>query len=146
MSTKELQEELVTEMRRWQKIEDKAASVTASLIANTTNPLLRLILEIIHRDSMMHYRVQALIADSFTRFPVTLDVEELTEVWDAIEKHLAIEKKMVSNTQQMLEKIKGKKMLIPEYLLNYLLEDEKKHDNLLESLEQVKAGMYPYSG
>ena len=36
-------------------------------------------------------------------------------------------------------------MLVQEYLLNYLLVDEKKHDSLLAQLEAVKKGMYPYA-
>jgi hypothetical protein len=35
---------------------------------------------------------------------------------------------------------------IQEYLLNYLWDDEKKHEALLSILDKVKGGMYPYSG
>jgi len=35
-------------------------------------------------------------------------------------------------------------MVIQEYLLNYLLMDEEKHDRMLETLEKIKSGMYPY--
>jgi hypothetical protein len=31
-------------------------------------------------------------------------------------------------------------------LVGYLLTDEKKHDALLEELEKIKKGMYPYGG
>ena len=30
------------------------------------------------------------------------------------------------------------------YLLGYLLEDEKKHTHMLEALNNVQKGMYPY--
>ena len=32
-------------------------------------------------------------------------------------------------------------MVLQEYLLNYLAEDEKKHNNLLARLEEIKKGM-----
>ena len=31
-----------------------------------------------------------------------------------------------------------------KYLISYLLEDEKKHDKLLEDLKLIKNDMYPY--
>jgi vacuolar-type H+-ATPase subunit D/Vma8 len=52
-----------------------------------------------------------------------------------------LEKKTVAMAQQSLEAIKGKKMVIQEYFLNYLAEDEKKHNNLLSHLEGIKKGM-----
>ena len=33
--------------------------------------------------------------------------------------------------------------MVQQYLLNYLLEDEKKHDKLLDDLELIKKKMYP---
>jgi hypothetical protein len=33
-----------------------------------------------------------------------------------------------------------------KYLLEYLLTDERKHDKLLEEMEKIKKGMYPYGG
>ena len=35
-------------------------------------------------------------------------------------------------------------MLVQAYLLEYLLRDEQKHDVILEKLNEVKKGMYPY--
>ena len=79
-----------------------------------------------------------------THDPVTLTPDELGEIWGSIEEHLAIEKQMVGYVEETLAALKGKHMIVQEYLLNYLHEDEKKHDLLLENLEKVKKGMYPY--
>ena len=35
-------------------------------------------------------------------------------------------------------------MVLQRYLLDYLLKDEEKHEFLLENLEAIKSGMYPY--
>ena len=40
--------------------------------------------------------------------------------------------------------LKGKKMVVQEYLLRYLLEDENKHNHMLDLLAIIKKGMYPY--
>jgi hypothetical protein len=144
MSTKETQEQLVAHMRRWQKIEDAAVASTGKVIEETENPIIRLVMEIIQRDSQMHYRVQELIADSLTTKSLTLTPEELADVWELVERHIEIEKLTVELAQEALSGLRGKKMVVQEYLLEYLLEDENKHNHLLESMATIKKGMYPY--
>jgi hypothetical protein len=145
MSTKELQEKLVEKMKTWQKIEDSAVASTSQIIKESENPLISMVMEIIKADSQMHHRVQEFIVGMYEKQAVALTPEEMGSVWDAIEKHIAIEKKMVAYVEEALESLKGKKMLVPEYLLTYLRADEQKHDDLLAGLEYIKRGMYPYS-
>ena len=141
MSTKEIQQQIVANMKKWQKIEDATVAATGMIIEKTDNPVVHLVMEIIQRDSQMHYRTQEWIADSLESKTVTLTYEELDKIWSLIERHIELEKKTVAMAQQSLEAIKGKKMVIQEYLLNYLAEDEKKHNNLLAHLEGIKKGM-----
>lgn len=143
MSTKELQQNIIDNMKKWQGIEDASVASTGKAMEQTQNPVIRLVLEIIQRDSLMHHRVQQLIADSLEK-TVALTPEELGEVWDQIQNHIKIEKKTMDLAASTLDAIKGKKMLVQEYLLHYLMQDEKKHEDLLEQLEGVKKGMYPY--
>jgi hypothetical protein len=141
MSTKEIQQQIIANMKKWQKIEDATVATTGMIIEKTDNPVVHLIMEIIQRDSQMHYRLQEWIADSLETKTVTLTYEELDKIWSLIERHIELEKKTVAMAQQSLEAIKGKKMVIQEYFLNYLAEDEKKHNNLLAHLEGLKKGM-----
>ncbi|RPJ37876.1 MAG: hypothetical protein EHM27_11995 [Deltaproteobacteria bacterium] len=141
MSTKEIQQQIVANMKKWQKIEDATVATTGLIIEKTDNPIVHLIMEIIQRDSQMHYRIQEWIADSLESKTVTLTYEELDRIWSLIERHVELEKKTVAMAQQSLEAIKGKKMVLQEYLLNYLAEDENKHNNLLAHLEGIKKGM-----
>lgn len=144
MSTKEIQKQIVSNMRRWQKIENASVASTGNVIEKTDNPVVRLIMEIIQRDSQMHYRIQELIADSLESKTITLTPDELGNVWDLIEKHIELEKKTVQFANEALAALKGKKMVVQEYLLNYLLIDENKHNEILEKLGTIKKGMYPY--
>ena len=64
MSIKALQKELAASMRRWQKIENSAIVSTGLVMEKTENPIIRLVMEVIQRDSQMHYLVQQWIADS----------------------------------------------------------------------------------
>jgi hypothetical protein len=143
MTIKELQKELADSMRRWQKIENSAIVSTGLVMEKTDNPIIRLVMEIIQRDSQMHYLVQQWIADSLESKTVSLTPDELNKVWGLIERHTEIEKSMVGIVQEALNSLKGKKMYIQEYLLKYLHEDEIKHTSLLNSLEGLKKGMLP---
>ena len=144
MSQKQVQEEILATMRAWQKIENASVASTGKVIEKTENPIVRLVMEIIQRDSQMHYRIQEFIADSVSTKTVTLTPEELGDVWDMIEQHIELEKKTIALAQQSLNALKGSKMVVQEYLLHYLLEDENKHNNILKQLETIKKGMYPY--
>lgn len=146
MSSKEVQDAIVGTMERWQRVEDASVASTGRVIEKTRNPLIRLVMEIIQRDSQMHHRVQGMIADSLsvpTR-TIKLTPEELGEVWDIIEKHIEIEQRTIELAKEALGAIQGKQLLVQEYLLNYLLIDEEKHNAILEKLNLVKKGMYPY--
>lgn len=145
MSTKEAQEKIVENMRKWQKIENAAVSSTGRVIEETENPIVRLVMEIIQRDSQMHYRVQELIADSLTTKALTLTPDEVGKVWGKIEKHIELEKQTIELAKSSLAQIEGKKgLVIQAYLIEYLLKDEEKHDEILAKLNEVKKGMYPY--
>ena len=143
MKVKELQEEIVTQMKWWQRMEDASLASTGRVMEVTENPVIRLAMEIIQRDSQMHHTVQGWIAESLTNETVTLTPDELARVWELIERHVEIENRMADAVKKLLPELKGKKMVLQEYLLQYLLDDEAKHANLLKRLETIKKGMLP---
>lgn len=144
MTTKEIQKKIISNMKNWQKIENASIASTGNIMERTENPIVRLIMEIIQRDSQMHYRVQELIADSLGAKTIALTPDEVADVWEMIEKHIELEKKTVQYAEEALSALKGKKMVVQEYLLNYLLEDENKHNHILDALCIIKKGLYPY--
>jgi hypothetical protein len=143
MSTREIQENLARNMKAWQRIEDVSAASTGQIIAKTENPLIRLVMEIIQQDSLMHHRVQGFIEKSMDG-TMALSPDDLAIVWDGIAEHIEIERKMLGYVDEALAELKGKRMPVQEYLLSYLKQDEEKHDALLSALEKIKGGMYPY--
>jgi hypothetical protein len=142
-STKEVQEKVVDNMKRWQKIEDASVASTGSIIQKTDNPLIRQVMEIIQVDSQRHHLVQQMIIDTFERQSITISPDELTDVWDLVEKHIELERKTVDLANEALTALKGTKMVVVQYLIEYLLEDENKHNKILDNLEGIKKGMYP---
>jgi len=144
MSTKELQEKLVDILNRWKSVEDASVASTGNIIGKTDNPVIRLVMELIQRDSQFHYRVQDFMVDILEGKTITLNPDELEVIWDGVEKHIEIEKNTIKLAEEALEMLKGRKMVVHEYLLNYLMMDEEKHNAILETLATIKKGMYPY--
>jgi hypothetical protein len=126
------------------KVENSSISSTGNIIERTDNPVIRLMMELIQRDSQFHYRVQRFIIEILEGKAVTLTPDDMKDIWENIEKHIEIEKTTIDLAQQALELLKERKMVIPEYLINYLLIDERKHDEILDTLGTIKKGMYPY--
>jgi|SaaInl4_150m_RNA_FD_contig_31_1825685_length_1274_multi_3_in_0_out_0_2 hypothetical protein len=142
VSKRDRQKKLVENMRRWQGVETAAIAQTAKIMGASDNPLIQMVATIIQRDSQTHYAVQKLIIDSLTH-SFTLGVGELETVWDGIEKHIEIEKRTIELAKDSLEQLDHQREGVMQYLLEYLLVDEEKHDKLLSDLELVKKGMYP---
>jgi hypothetical protein len=143
MSVKEKQEKLAARMREWQRLEDATVAHTAKVNTKTDNPLLRLVMDIIQRDSVQHRRVQQFIIDSIQKEQVNVPVDELVEVWDAIEQHVEMERKTIELGEWSLKELEGHRQVVQSYLLSYLKADEEKHDKMLSDLELIKKGMYP---
>ncbi len=143
MSQKDVQATIIENLEKWKKVENASVESTGKVIAKTENPVIRMVMEIIQHDSQMHYRVQQYIIDSLRDDVVTLSPDDLRSVWDMVEKHIEIEKNTISLANTLLELIDGKSNQVQRYLIEYLLNDEKKHDTLLANMEKLKKGMYP---
>ena len=136
-------EEMVGVLREWQGIERQAMNDTAEIMEATDNRLIRLIMEIIRHDSLMHHRVQQFLVDSVTKEDVPVTREDIAEVWEKIEAHDETERKTI----EMAEQLHGKAWNpVHKILYHYLITDEKKHDGLLNELNEVKKGMNKASG
>jgi len=135
--------ELADNMRQWQKIENSAIVSTGRVMERTENPLVHLAAEIIHRDSMMHHRTQQFIIESLESQAVSLMPDELARVWDLVEKHIRIEMQALDLAEETLKSLKGhQNMLVQTFLLEYLREDEAKHNRMLDRLDDIKRGIY----
>ena len=139
---KEMNEQLVKTLKKWQVIEDKSVKSTTDIMAKTKNPIVKHIMEIIHQDSAMHKRIQQLIIDSFETQAISLTPEELGDVWEMVEKHIELEKETIRLAE---ESRKNSKNFVIRYLLGYLMTDEQKHNEILQQMEDIKSGMYPYA-
>ena len=136
-------ENMVKVLREWQSIERSSMNDTAEIIEKCENPLIRMVMEIIRHDSLMHHRVQQFLIDSLTHQNITLSREDVAQIWEQIEAHDQVEKKTVELAKQLRDEAWNP---IHQQLLGYLVTDEEKHDSLLMALDEIKVGMGKASG
>ncbi len=139
---KELNEKLVDTLRTWQVVEDESVRSTSEIISKTKNPVVKQIMEIIKQDSAMHKKVQQLLIDNYEKKAFTLTPEELADVWNLVEKHIELEKETIRLAE---ESRRNTNNFVVRYLLGYLMTDEQKHNLVLQQLEDIKSGIYPYA-
>lgn len=130
-------------LENWQKLERKAMDDAAAIIEESDNALVRMIMSIIRHDSLLHHRVQQFLLESITEADVALSRDDLADIWDRIEQHDRLEKKTITMAEELRDNAWSP---VHKQLLDYLLEDEKKHDRLLDQLREVKVSMSKTSG
>jgi hypothetical protein len=136
-------EHMVKVLRQWQRIERQSMEEMNAIIEEAKNPLVRIIMEIIRHDSLMHHRVQQFLVDTLTEEALVVSREDVGEIWERIEKHDKVEKRTIELAKELRENAWSP---VHKQLLDYLLNDEAKHDTLLEQLRTVKTGMSQASG
>ena len=134
---------MIKVLRQWQAIERQAMGEMAEIIEQSTNPLIRMVMEIIRHDSLMHHRVQQFLIDTVTMQDVTVSREDVAEIWKRIEAHDKVEKRTIELAKELKENAWSP---VHKQLLDYLITDETKHDGLLEQLGEIKKGMNKASG
>jgi hypothetical protein len=135
MSTRELQQQLTTNLREWQKLENAQINLTGRVLEDTNNPVVSLVMEIIQRDSQMHHRVQQLIIDSLESEVVSVDPADVVEVRAQLRSHLDMEKETVRLAEENLAALANQGLAIQEFLMDFLHRDEQKHRDLLIALD-----------
>ena len=136
-------DEMVDVLRRWQGLERQAMNDTAEIMETTNSPLIRMVMEIIRHDSLMHHRVQQFLVDSVTKKAIAVTREDIGEIWEKIEAHDQMEKKTIKMAEELREKSWDP---VHKTLLDYLLRDESKHDTILEQLNAMKSDLTKGSG
>jgi hypothetical protein len=144
MLMREQQEQIASTMRDWGFLEKRSAESIGKVKANCGNPLVCLIMDIIENDARVHEQLQEFVISSLTKQSVTLSLDQVGEVIELIREHTGIKAEMIQKAEQLLDQITDKSLRIQEFLLKTLIADEKKHKEMLEGIENLKVGLYPY--
>ena len=135
MSTRELQQQLIENLREWQKLENAQITLTGSVMEKTSSPVVALIMEIIQRDSQMHHRVQQVLIDSLESEVVDLSAADVVAVREQLASHMAMELETIRLAGESMDALAGHNLVVQECLMDFLQRDEEKHRDLLKTLE-----------
>jgi len=126
-------------LHRWQRAENTAVGLSARVMERTANPLIRIVAEIIQSDSLLHHRVQQMLVDDIERGNLfEPGDEEFEKVWQDLTNAIEIEDKFIDWGERSLETLKARGNRLQVFLLSYLLEAERQHKSVLESLKKLR--------
>ncbi len=137
----ENRQQFLADLDEWLKVEAKTRKQCKDIQKKTENPLIRMIAEIIRRDSKTHIEVLNLIRQTLTEKAISLTPDELAQIWDLLDGHREFERRSVEMAERAL---RDSRIFVIRHLLTYMLEDESKHLKLLNQLEDFKRKLYPY--
>lgn len=129
-------------MQEWQALEDTTIASASAMLKKTRNPIVKMTMELIKKDSEKHKIVQQMIIDSITKEAIHLDPEELNAVSDMLNKHMEAEAESLCLAD---EAFKNSELFTTRYLLSYLIADESKHHGLMHQLNDLKRAAIPTS-
>lgn len=124
-------------IKRWIVLEDTTIESAADLIDQSSNPMVKTIIELVKMDSEKHKRTLEAIRLSLNS-TITFTTDDMKIVDTFVEKHASIEKNAVETAEQALQM---SSLPIPRMLLENLLADEKKHDEYISELNELKLQM-----
>jgi hypothetical protein len=137
MSTSENRKHFKELIDVWVGIEESSITTADDLIAQSSNPLVKSMIEIIKMDSEKHKRILEAIKLNFDS-AVSFSTDDLKVVDTLVERHASVEKHAVETAEQALEM---SSLPIPRLLLEHMLQDEKSHDAYVQELNELKAYM-----
>jgi len=136
-----IEEGVVKNFKEWQELENETFSLSEDLQKKSDNSFVKLVMEIIKRDSEKHKIMQQFVIDSFTKEAIHLSPQELIPLAEVLDKHIKAEAKSMGLANAC---IAGTKNFFAGFISSMLIADEVKHHEMLTMLDQIKGQVYPY--
>ncbi|MEW6569870.1 MAG: hypothetical protein AB1390_01650 [Nitrospirota bacterium] len=134
-------EELARILKEWHDLEDETISLAESLMSKSNNDFVKVIMEMIKRDSEKHKSMQEFAINHLTKEAVRLSHEELVPLSEVLDRHVAAEAKSMGLANIAMTKSTD---YFTNFIITYLLMDEIKHHEMLTKLDHIKGQIYPY--
>jgi len=134
-------EDLAKIMKDWQGLENETISLAEKLHSKSDNPFIKVIMEMIKRDSQKHVSMQQFVIDHLTKQATRLTADDLIPLGDILDKHIAAEAKSMGLANAAITKTHD---FLSNFIVSYLMGDEIKHHEMLTKLDHIKGGLYAY--
>lgn len=135
-------DKIVHHFREWQNLENETYSLADNLQQKTSNPFIRMIMEVIKRDSQKHKVMQQFIIDALTKEAVHLTPEELIPLAEILDNHIKAEARSMALANACA--LEESRNFFVDFVVEALLADEAKHHSMLRTLDHVKGAVYQY--
>jgi rubrerythrin len=123
--------ELLAFIKAQIKIENEIVNSLNKGTADMQNPAVKAVLKGISLDSVKHAEMYTSATTLLTTTPKALQQQDLDKQRKLVEKHIQLEAELIQKITQKLPTIQNKKVKL---LLNAILEDEKRHHELLKQI------------
>lgn len=122
-------------LKRWKEIEAATIKSCGAITKKTKNPLVKTLITAIANDSAKHKSILQLVIDGMTKEAFVLTPDDVSHISALLDKHIDLENEAIDTAEQA---IKISKDPVTKQLLRLILEDEKKHANLAEQINELK--------
>jgi rubrerythrin len=129
--------QIVKHLKEQKDLELSHIKTLTPLAERISHPLVRVVLQAIIQDSGKHASIcQALIDVDAGEVPQRLDLDmaRAIDLHQQIKQHIRVESKMITSLETMIKEVKDDRVA---GLLNYMLEDERRHHGLLTGLSNL---------
>ena len=115
-------------------VEKQIVDSLEKALVGMKNPAVKGVLKGVSLDSVKHAELYTSAVTLLTNASTALTQENLDEQRALVEKHIAIEAKLIRKLEDMMPMVENKKV---EFLLNAILNDEKRHHAMLKMVLEI---------
>lgn len=127
-------EELIKFMKAQIQVENQIVDSLNNALVGMKNPPVRGVLKGISLDSVKHAEMYASAIELLTGVSQALTQEILDKQKAVVEKHIQMEAELIQKISKVLPSVENAKVKL---LLNAILEDEKRHHQLLKMVLEI---------
>ena len=133
-------EELAKVLKEWYTLEDQTIKLAEDLMKKSDNSFVKVIMEMIKRDSEKHKIMQQFAIDHLTKEAFHLTPQELIPLGEVLEKHIQAEAKSMGLANSAITMSRD---YFTNFIVSYLMADEIKHHEMLTKLDHIKGQVHP---
>lgn len=125
--------ELIALLEIWINVEKNAMKATSDILSKVDDKLLRALIGDIRGDSRKHKELLELVMAVETKGTQLMQGQADDLLASFISTHALLEENAVEVAENAIDKVSNP---ISKLIINYILQDEKKHDFLMDALEK----------
>ena len=129
-----MSEELERFLKGMVKAEEEIVRSVESAVGDLKNTAVRSVLRGISYDSLKHAEMYRSAGELLSERRPALDEEQFDVQRALVARHIAMEERVIARLEEMIPGVENEKVL---FLLNAIIEDERRHHKLLKRVEEL---------